>query len=81
MRGKLEDLKGKTFDMLTVVKRYGSDEYGNALWECDCECGYKGYITSAYRLKNGICTSCGCKRIARIKELNKKRASKRKPNK
>ena len=76
----IEDFIGKKFGKLTIVgfshkkqkfasggKKNGNDFYYN----CECDCG--GKTTSRLAdLKNGKAISCGCYRIERTKEHNKK---------
>lgn len=35
---KANDLNGKEFGSLKVIRRIGS-RWGHSLWECECECG------------------------------------------
>jgi hypothetical protein len=55
----LDDLTGKTFGRLTVIKRAGSIGE-NACWLCQCTCGNLKVMKGCY-LKRGI-KSCGCLR-------------------
>lgn len=71
-----EDLTGKVFGRLTVVKRNENDHVfpnGKAvsMWDCDCNCGNK-ITTMSWSLKNGDTRSCGCLQ----KELAAKTGSK-----
>lgn len=59
-----EDLTGKKFNRLTVIRRATEEEWprGNgyhAKWYCQCECGNFIFVQSA-ELKNGRTKSCGC---------------------
>lgn len=59
---KAEDLTGKRFGKLVVVKR-SSDTFDKAgrkyiTWECQCDCGNTTYVTTNNLL--GKTTSCGC---------------------
>lgn len=54
-----KDLTGKTFNRLTVIKRNGSDQWGQALWECRCICGNITIVTGGNLRTNGT-KSCGC---------------------
>lgn len=54
---KVDDLSGKKFNMLTVVKYSGRDKHRTSLWECLCDCGS---ITIIKRNALGKQTSCGC---------------------
>lgn len=53
-----EDLSGKSFGMLRVL-RY----LGDCKWECKCECGNNTIVTSG-NLKSGNTKSCGCNNIS-----------------
>lgn len=54
MNGVFEDLTGRRFGRLVVVKEL---YYGKVL--CKCDCGKEVVVTKAY-LKNGNTQSCGC---------------------
>ncbi|MBO3398543.1 hypothetical protein JJB71_13440 [Clostridium perfringens] len=54
----LENLIGKRFGKLKVVKQSHSKNY-RRYWECECDCGNKTIVTTS-RLKNGHTKSCGC---------------------
>lgn len=56
----LQDLTGQVFHRLTVVEYAGRSTDGRILWRCNCECGAKGVVAVAKRLKNGQVKSCGC---------------------
>lgn len=54
---KVQDLTGKRFNRLTVIRYFGSKD-GNATWLCLCDCGtIKSIAGSALR---GKTKSCGC---------------------
>jgi hypothetical protein len=56
---KLDDLTGKKFGRLTVLKRAKNDDSGNTRWKCRCDCGNEKIIQGGC-LKNGTQVSCGC---------------------
>ena len=61
MNHQFEDLTGKVFGRLTVLRRVPSDTPGKVLWECKCSCpDHKVVIVPSVRLKNGETRSCGC---------------------
>jgi hypothetical protein len=64
--GKKEDLTGKTFNKLTVVRRISRTSPNGRVylcWECVCSCGNPEpvYVVS-YDLTHGHTKSCGCLR-------------------
>lgn len=60
--GKFIDMKGKKFEMLTVLERYGTAEDRQALWKCKCDCG-NTQIVKGRNLRKGVVKTCGCKSI------------------
>ncbi len=65
---KFEDLTGKRFGRLTVIKRApNSPSSPSTRWFCVCDCG-KEKIVYAPRLKDGTSVSCGCYGRERVKE-------------
>jgi len=64
-------LVGRTFGRLTVLREYSNKKY--ILCECSCSCGKKTTSTRREGLLNGRTQSCGCIRIERAVETNKKR--------
>lgn len=60
-RGRLIDLTGQRFGMLTVI---GLDERSKATrWKCLCDCGKETIVTSQ-NLRRGGFYSCGCNRAS-----------------
>lgn len=64
MGRKAEDLTGKKFGRLTVLRRATEQEWPrgagrHAKWLCRCDCGKLTFVQSA-ELKNGRTKSCGC---------------------
>lgn len=58
-RGNIaEDLKGRRFGMLVVMRR-GENINGRVSWYCKCDCGNET-LCIARDLKNGDAKSCGC---------------------
>src|ERR1700692_3650580 len=47
-RGIAADLTGAKRGYLTVKRRNGSDQQGNALWLCECSCGNEVSIRAGY---------------------------------
>lgn len=57
---KYTDIEPKTkFDYLTVIKRVEDNDYGEAQYECRCQCGTKKIVTGK-NLANRKTKSCGC---------------------
>lgn len=54
-----EDLTGKRFGRLTVLKHDYVDYNGISFWKCVCDCGNEVVVRST-SLKNGMTKSCGC---------------------
>lgn len=57
--GKFEDLTGKRYTRLLVIRRMPNDSRGRTRWLCRCDCG-KEITAYAYSLKSGHTKSCGC---------------------
>jgi HNH endonuclease len=55
----MNDLTGKTFERLTVIRKTGKNKYGQLLWLCKCECGNEKEIIG-YLLTSNNVKSCGC---------------------
>ena len=53
------DLEGKTFGRLKVLRLAGKDKRNKALWECECECGNIVTISRNNLIRSDI-KSCGC---------------------
>lgn len=55
----MNDLTGRKFNRLTVLRRNGSSNDKRAMWLCECDCGNE--ITAVGRaIKDGKIKSCGC---------------------
>ncbi len=58
---KVQDITGKRFGKLLVIKSTGKRNRENKLfWLCKCDCG-RDKITIAKTLKAGLCKTCGCR--------------------
>lgn len=68
---KINDLSGKRFGKLIVVKHYGSNKNGRALWLCKCDCGNTKVILGN-SLQSQLTISCGCYNREIIKKNNSK---------
>ena len=80
---KLEDLTGRQFERLTVIKR--AEDYicpnGQRMtqWLCECSCEEHNIITVlATNLKQGRTRSCGCLQKERAKEVSQNNRKKNK---
>ena len=58
-----EDLTGRQFGELTVLRPAEKNQRNRVCWVCRCSCG-KECTVSALHLKSGHTRSCGCKRYA-----------------
>jgi hypothetical protein len=55
-----EDLTGKRFGKLTVIRRNGTTPSGNQpLWWCRCDCGVEKNV-QGNAMRRGYSSSCGC---------------------
>ena len=59
MANKLNDMIGKRYGNLTVIKRVSNDKQGAARFLCDCDCGNEK-VVRGYDLRRGDTKSCGC---------------------
>lgn len=57
--GKIKDITGERFDRLVVQYRKGSDNRGESIWNCLCDCGNTKEILGS-NLRKGLTKSCGC---------------------
>lgn len=57
---RIIDETGNRYGILTVIKRVGSDRFGQLRWECVCDCG-NTTIVSGGNLRRGLVNSCGCR--------------------
>ena len=70
----MENLIGKKFNRLQVLKFDHKDKYYNSYWLCKCDCGnYR--IVSASGLRYGHTKSCGCYQKEQSTKLCKSRAT------
>lgn len=66
MAERFKDMTGKVFGRLHVLRRAENDRYGNARWECMCDCG-KEVIVLGRSLRSGNTRSCGCLSVEKAK--------------
>ena len=53
------DITDKRFGKLKVISRAENNEYGAAMWLCECDCG-EVITTPGKGLRSGHTRSCGC---------------------
>ena len=58
-KSKYEDLTGKKFGKLFVIKYVTKDKHGHRMWLCQCDCGSET-IVEGHNLKSGRQKSCHC---------------------
>ena len=56
-------MTGKVYGKLTVGRRIGTNDFGAALWDCECECGQSRAATTA-QLRSGEVSHCGCAKLS-----------------
>lgn len=62
-KGNVKDELGNKYGHLTVIARAGSNNGGQALWECECDCpAHTHIIVTGDNLRRGHTQSCGCER-------------------
>lgn len=55
----MKDLTNMRFGRLKVLRRSGTNKWGNCMWECVCDCGNLHTVCSS-KLIQGKSRSCGC---------------------
>ena len=73
---RIRDLTGQRFGRLTVLGLYPKDivysKCSHKAWYCRCDCG-RNIVAEGASLVKGSTVSCGCMKIERCPEMNKKR--------
>lgn len=68
----LDNLVGRTFGMLTVLRRVNNhiqpSGITKVMYECRCDCGNTCMVSSSH-LKSGHTQSCGCRRIGILQDI------------
>lgn len=59
MTTSINDMIGKVFGRLTIIKFYGKDSHRCRVWICRCVCGNETKVTTQH-LRSGHTKSCGC---------------------
>lgn len=75
MEYRKDDLTGRRFGMLVVIKKRYQPRNGTFRWICKCDCG-KVIELAASRLLDGNCSSCGCTSVDEVKRPSKEKAKK-----
>lgn len=57
--GKQLDIRGLSYNRLTVLSNIGKNKFGKTIWSCVCTCGNLSTITTG-DLRSGNIKSCGC---------------------
>lgn len=70
----VDDLAGKKFWNMTVIRYAGINQKGRSVWLCKCDCGNEVSVLSN-SLRNGAVVSCGCYRKERLHEKTFKNLS------
>lgn len=71
-RGKVNDLTGLRFGLLSVVNRDESKNKHQAYWKCKCDCGNETIVRGGL-LTSGNNKSCGCNQSPYIKDITGQR--------
>jgi hypothetical protein len=58
---RLNDITNHKYNLLNVLYRCGTDNQGEALWFCKCDCGNETVVRGRC-LRKSITKSCGCLR-------------------
>lgn len=72
-----QDLTGKRFTRLLVIKKYGVNQ--GVIWECCCDCGKTHYAKTGH-LNAGAVKSCGCLQVEAGRTTGKSMIGKGKNN-
>lgn len=67
--GKMKDLTGQKFNMLTVIDCAGKLDGKCYYWNCICDCGNKTTVIGT-ALRRGTTKSCGCLKSIGIRKYN-----------
>lgn len=66
---KANDLTGRTFGLLKVIRRVEDVKPGRPMWLCECRCGRSVVKPSTSLTKQNGVKSCGCLRHQKSPEL------------
>lgn len=65
----VNDITGKTYGRVVVLRRNITDRHRHATWVCQCSCGIV-FVASGINLRTGNTKSCGCLRSEVAKVLS-----------
>ena len=57
---KFNNLTGRVFDRLTVIKYGGKNKFRQIVWQCQCSCENNIIDVPSHSLLSGHTRSCGC---------------------
>lgn len=57
--GKINNISGKKYGLLTVLDEYTINKRGKVVWKCQCDCGKITHVIAS-DLHSGNTKSCGC---------------------
>ncbi len=63
----IRNISGTISGRLTAIEFVRTDNGGNSLWKCRCQCG-KEVIQQSHKITHGHVVSCGCYRAERVRE-------------
>jgi len=66
----MNDIVGKTFHDLTIIKKTKEKSHNNYLWLCRCKCGNLTKVKK-WNVTSGNTKSCGCMKLENVKKMNK----------
>ena len=64
-----DDLTGRRYGRLLVLRFDGRNGSGNAIWRVRCDCGVE-FSVRGTNLKSGNTRSCGCLRSETMRDRN-----------
>lgn len=78
MRVKHEDMIGREFTRLKVMRDTGQRQSSgrHVVWECECQCGNTTFVTTC-NLMSGNTKSCGCLRVENAAKAREARRARR----
>lgn len=68
-------MTGMRFGRVTCIEWAGTNDCGQSLWKCRCDCGVE-FVAFRHNLLHGHTTSCGCYRSEKARMDNYRRFGK-----